>query len=141
MMGATFINNGSKTWIKKSFKGLFRTVKKWSKGICVLFHNCWWNINPLLHTGDKITIKEWVSSRESAPKKAKRIPLAEKVMANVFWDSCGIIFIGYLEKESRRILWSIIGPFEWPRQSRTNILIWQKRLCFFIMKTHQLTNL
>lgn len=42
--------------------------------------------------------KQWTSSGEHAPKKAKTVPSAGKVMATVFWDSKGIIFIDYLEK-------------------------------------------
>jgi histone-lysine N-methyltransferase SETMAR len=42
--------------------------------------------------------KQWVPSGESAPKKAKTVPSARKVMATVFWDSQGIMLINYLEK-------------------------------------------
>lgn len=42
--------------------------------------------------------KQWVGPGESAPKKAKTVPSAAKVMASVFWDSQGVIFIDYLEK-------------------------------------------
>lgn len=42
--------------------------------------------------------KQWMFKGESAPKKAKTVPSAGKVMATVFWDSQGIIFIDYLEK-------------------------------------------
>ena len=41
--------------------------------------------------------KQWTKSGESAPKKAKTVPSAGKIMA-VFWDSRGIIFTDYLEK-------------------------------------------
>jgi len=42
--------------------------------------------------------KQWTSPGELAPKKAKTVPSAEKVMATVFWDSQGVIYIDYLEK-------------------------------------------
>jgi histone-lysine N-methyltransferase SETMAR len=42
--------------------------------------------------------KQWVPSGESAPKKAKMVPSAGKVMPTVFWDSQAIILIIYLEK-------------------------------------------
>lgn len=42
--------------------------------------------------------KQWTSAGERAPKKAKTVPSAGKVMATVFWDSHGVIFIDYLEK-------------------------------------------
>jgi hypothetical protein len=42
--------------------------------------------------------KQWTSPGKQAPKKAKTVPSARKVMATIFWDSKGIIFIDYLEK-------------------------------------------
>ena len=42
--------------------------------------------------------KQWIVSGESAPKKAKVVPSAGKVMATVFWDSQGVILIDYIEK-------------------------------------------
>ncbi|XP_014487341.1 PREDICTED: histone-lysine N-methyltransferase SETMAR-like [Dinoponera quadriceps] len=42
--------------------------------------------------------KQWISPGERAPKKAKTALLAGKVMATVFWDSQGVIYIDYLEK-------------------------------------------
>lgn len=41
--------------------------------------------------------KQWREKGESAPKKAKTVLSAGKVMATVFWDARGIIFIDYLE--------------------------------------------
>jgi len=34
----------------------------------------------------------------SAPKKTRSVPSAGKVMALMFWDAEGILFIDYLEK-------------------------------------------
>jgi histone-lysine N-methyltransferase SETMAR len=42
--------------------------------------------------------KQWTETGCSAPKKTKSVPLAGKVMAWVFWDAEGILFIDYLEK-------------------------------------------
>lgn len=42
--------------------------------------------------------KQWISKGEPAPKKAKTVKSANKVMATVFWDACGIIHIDYLQK-------------------------------------------
>lgn len=42
--------------------------------------------------------KQWVFSGERAPKKAKTVRSAGKVMATVFWDACGIIHIDYLPR-------------------------------------------
>lgn len=42
--------------------------------------------------------KQWISPGESAPKKAKTVPSAGKVMATVFWDSQGVIHIDFLQK-------------------------------------------
>ena len=42
--------------------------------------------------------KQWTSPGERAPKKAKTVLSAGKVMTTVFWDSQGVIYIDYLEK-------------------------------------------
>ena len=60
-----------------------------------------WNMDPSLHTWEEGTVKKWIERRESAPKKAKTVPSAGKVMASVFWDARGIIFIDYLQKGKR----------------------------------------
>ena len=46
-------------------------------------------------------LKQWVKPGESAPKRPKAQQSAGKVMASVFWDAHGVIFINYLEKEGR----------------------------------------
>ena len=40
----------------------------------------------------------WTGSGESAPKKAKTVPSAGKVMVTIFWESHGIILMDYLQK-------------------------------------------
>lgn len=42
--------------------------------------------------------KQWVEAGASAPKRPKTQQSAGKVMATVFWDAHGIIFIDYLQK-------------------------------------------
>jgi len=42
--------------------------------------------------------KLWNSPGKPAPKKARTVPSARKVMVTVFWDSQGVIYIDYLEK-------------------------------------------
>ena len=41
---------------------------------------------------------EWTAVGEPNPKRAKTKQSAGKVMASVFWDANGIIFIDYLQK-------------------------------------------
>ncbi|XP_035223709.1 histone-lysine N-methyltransferase SETMAR-like [Stegodyphus dumicola] len=41
---------------------------------------------------------EWRAASESRPNCPKMLQSAGKVMASVFWDARGIIYIGYLEK-------------------------------------------
>ncbi|XP_055306592.1 histone-lysine N-methyltransferase SETMAR-like, partial [Sitodiplosis mosellana] len=50
--------------------------------------------------------KQWVKKGESAPKKAKTVLSAGKIMATVFWDAHGVIFIDYLERGK-----TITGPY------------------------------
>jgi histone-lysine N-methyltransferase SETMAR len=42
--------------------------------------------------------KQWTEAGCSVPKKTRSVPSAGKVMASVFWDTEGILFIDYLEK-------------------------------------------
>ncbi|CAK9809282.1 hypothetical protein ANTQUA_LOCUS5971 [Anthophora quadrimaculata] len=42
--------------------------------------------------------KQWTAYGRSTPKRAKAVLSAGKVMATVFWDSRGVIFIDYLQK-------------------------------------------
>jgi hypothetical protein len=42
--------------------------------------------------------KQWTEPSCSAPKKTRSVPSAGRVMALVFWDAEGILFIDYLEK-------------------------------------------
>ena len=42
--------------------------------------------------------KQWTSPGERAPKEVKTVLSAGKVMATVFWDSQGAIYVDYLEK-------------------------------------------
>jgi histone-lysine N-methyltransferase SETMAR len=42
--------------------------------------------------------KQWTEAGCSAPKETSSVPSAGKVMASVFWDAEGILFIDYLEK-------------------------------------------
>ena len=42
--------------------------------------------------------KQWVGHAGTAPKRAKAQQSTGKVMASVFWDSSGILFIEYLRK-------------------------------------------
>jgi len=42
--------------------------------------------------------KQWTEAGCSVPKKTRSVPSAGKVMASVFWDAEGNLFIDYLEK-------------------------------------------
>ena len=42
---------------------------------------------------------EWTAVGESRPKRPKMQTSAGKVLASVFWDALGILFIDYLEKK------------------------------------------
>jgi len=48
--------------------------------------------------GAKEQSKQWTLPGELAPKNAKTVPSAGKVMATFFWDSQSVIYIDYLEK-------------------------------------------
>ena len=42
--------------------------------------------------------KQWTEAGQSAPKKAKKVQSAGKIMATVFWDYKSILLIGCLQK-------------------------------------------
>lgn len=44
--------------------------------------------------------KHWFGSGESAPKKAKMVPFAGKLMITVYFDSDSVVPVGYQEKDS-----------------------------------------
>ena len=81
--------------------------------------------------------KQWTEAGCSAPKKTRSAPSAEKVMALVFWDAEGILFIDYLEKGK-----TITGEYysnlltrldEKIREKRTGL---QKKKSSFIRTVH-----
>ena len=45
--------------------------------------------------------KQWVGPGRTAPKRAKTQQSDRKVMASVYWDFSGILFIDYLKKEKQ----------------------------------------
>lgn len=66
--------------------------------------------------------KQWTSPNERAPKKAKTVRSAGKIMATVFWDSKGIILIDYLEKGK-----TITGQYYADLLDRFNAKLKEKR--------------
>jgi len=75
--------------------------------------------------------KQWNSPGEPAPKKVKAVASAGKVMAIVFWDSQGVIYIDYLEKGKRSQ--GCAMPNYWadsPPDCRKYGPIWRKKVLF-----------
>ena len=84
--------------------------------------------------------KQWTSSGEHAPKKAKTVLSAGKVMATIFWDSQGLNYIDYLEKAPKRSQGSTM-PNNWSDSMpncRKNDPIWRRKK-YSSTTTHQLT--
>ncbi|GFX38246.1 mariner transposase [Trichonephila clavipes] len=76
----------------------------------------------LLTPETKKQSKQWIEMGEPAPKKAKTVPAAGKVMASVFWDARGKIFIYYIKKKKnyqRKILRELIATFERRNEAKT----------------------
>ena len=66
--------------------------------------------------------KQWTSPGKPAPKKAKTVKSAGKVMATVFWDARGIIHTDLPSVEANdqwRLLLSFIGPFQQHFKNKT----------------------
>jgi histone-lysine N-methyltransferase SETMAR len=66
--------------------------------------------------------KQWTEASCSAPKKTRSVPSAGKVMASVFWDVEGNLFIDYLEKGK-----TITGEYYSNLLTRTDVKILEKR--------------
>jgi len=87
-MGAAFAHSGQQTQPCDHFRAQFEWVG------FVTVDETW------IHwytPENKEQSKQWTSPGEHAPKKAKTVPSAGKVMATFFWDSQGVIYIDYLE--------------------------------------------
>ena len=73
----------------------------------------------------------WAGPGESAPKKAKTVPSAGKVMATMFWNSLGIILIDYIQKGK-----TVTGEYYASLLDRFDAILKEKRphlakKCFF----------
>jgi len=82
---------------------------------------------------------EWLKSHESRPKQPKDQCSAGKVMASVFWDAHGIIFIDYLQKGR-----TVTGEYYVALLDKLNDeikkkLIWRRKKFCTIIITHRHT--
>lgn len=66
--------------------------------------------------------KQWVKDGSSAPKKAKVVPSAGKIMATVFWDAKGVILVDYLKSQK-----TITGAYYVGLLDKLNLAIQKKR--------------
>ena len=66
--------------------------------------------------------KQWTEAGCSAPKKTRSVPSARKVLASVFWDAEGILFINYLENGK-----TITGEYYSNILTRLDEKIYEKR--------------
>jgi histone-lysine N-methyltransferase SETMAR len=73
--------------------------------------------------------KQWTKASCSAPKKAISVPSAGKVMALVFWNAEGILFIDYLENGK-----TITGEYYSNLLTRLDEKIRAKRQCTWPQK-------
>jgi len=82
--------------------------------------------------------KQRISPGESAPKKAKTVPSAGKIMATIFRDTNGVILVDFLEK-GRTITGQYYSEFldhfdKKLKETRPNLA---KKRCCFTTITHQ----
>ena len=62
------------------------------------FLHCFMTIDRIWIPETKEQSKRWTSPGKRAPKKAKTVLSTRKLMASIFWDSQGVIYIYYMEK-------------------------------------------
>jgi Transposase. len=116
---------------------LFKRNPKEFLGRFVIFEETWihWYTLEI-----KEQSKQWNSPIERAPKKWKTVLLAGMVMATIFWDSQGVIYIDYLEKcktVTGLYYAELLGRFD--AELQKNGLICQRKKCSSNMTTHRLT--
>ena len=98
------------------------------------------------HTREtKRSSAEWTAAGESRPKRPKTQQWAGKVMATLFWDAHGILFIDYFEKGktiNSDYYIALLGQLsaeikkKWPHMQKKNVLFHQgKAPCHKSMKT------
>ncbi|XP_011630294.1 histone-lysine N-methyltransferase SETMAR-like [Pogonomyrmex barbatus] len=88
------LDDRSKTHAKRHFTAVFVDAQS-TKLLASIRDETW------IHhytSESKQQSKQWTAPDECAPKKAKTVLSAGKIMATVFWDSQGIIFIDHLQK-------------------------------------------
>jgi histone-lysine N-methyltransferase SETMAR len=62
---------------------------------------------------------QWTEAGCSGPKKTRSVPSAGKIMASVFWDAEGILFIDYLEKGKKNNWGILLQSFIQTRQKNS----------------------
>ena len=98
-MGAAFAPNGTKTASQECLNRVISDVsQKWTR-FFVSIYNHEWNMGSSLHTWDEGTVKtmDWKKRKGSKEGEDSSI-CCSKVMASVFWNARGIIFIDYLQR-------------------------------------------
>ena len=59
--------------------------------------------------------KEWCEPGSSAPKRVRAQKSAKKVLASVFWDAKGILFVDYLQigkTINSDYYWNLLGQLD-----------------------------
>jgi len=89
----------------------------------------------------KRSSSEWTATGEPRPKRPRAQQSAEKVMASVFWDVRGVIFIDYLEKGHTINSEYYIALFERLKAetAKKRPHMAKKKFCF-IKTTHRVTS-
>ena len=84
---------------------------------------------------------EWTAAGESHPNRSKAQTSAGKVLASVFWNVQGILFINYLEKgriiNSENYIALLVRLNEKIAKERPQS---KKRMCFFTKTMHRVTS-
>ena len=137
-VGAVFAHSQSKTTMRWWFRTLFATVSMQQKGVfCkyVTMDETW--IHHFTPESNWLSA-EWTAAGKSCPKWPKMQTSAGKVLASVFWDVQGILFINYREKG--RIINSeyyiaLLGHLKeeitkkWPQMRKKKVFFQQDNAC------------
>ena len=144
-VGAMFANSQSKATMYRWFRALFATVSMQQK---MFLHKYVTMDETCIH---HFTLEsnwqstEWTAAGESHPKWQKMQISAGKVLASIFWDVQGILFLNYLEKGRRHnskyymaLLVHLMQEIakKWPQMKKKKGLFYQdSALCHKLITT------
>lgn len=118
-MGATFAHSGTEMKSREHLPNVWSaTEQEESSGFFTAFCNNGQNLDLVSRS------KQWTALGELAPKKAKCIPSAGKVMASVYWYVKEILLVNYFREKPSLVYIKCIFWTDLRQWLQRNVLEW-----------------